>query len=193
MSEALTYRLFEERDLPSLLRLWEEAGWGIITEEVWRRWYLETPYGTCLVVVAVDENEEVAAQKIFTPSRVIVDAEERRALRISAPIIRSNMRRDSLRRTDHPIVGLYMKAVEAAIEQGYDIIYSLPEHGWLPFFRWAPRMGLPRFAESEHACFALPLNIERRCEAVRPTHHLMARPVAEFGDDYDQLWAVRAH
>lgn len=184
----LTYRLFREDDLPSLLRLWEEAGWGTLTPEQWRAWFLETPYGECLVVVAVDESNEIAAQKVFTPTRVFVAGAEVSALRIAAPIIRSDMRRDSLRKPDHPIVGLYKTAVEAARAQDYKIMYSLPEHGWLPFFRWVPRIGLPRFAECEFECVALSFNSDRKDAAVSAAQGLAARPTGELGEEHDRLW-----
>ncbi len=38
MSAAITYRPFQEKDLPGLLRLWEEeSGWGALTPEQWHK------------------------------------------------------------------------------------------------------------------------------------------------------------
>jgi hypothetical protein len=188
MGERLTYRLFEERDLPSLLRLWEAAGWGVLTEEQWREWYVETPYGACLVTVAVDGAGEVVAQEMFMPSVVCVDGSEVRALRFSAPILRQELRGNSLRNEEHPVVGLYKAAAEAATQQGYSVVYSLPEYGWLPIFRIAPRFGIPPFAEANYDCVALPLAASRDSNVADVADGLVAQPVAEFGEEYDALW-----
>ncbi|HEV2763433.1 MAG TPA: hypothetical protein VGV38_10695, partial [Pyrinomonadaceae bacterium] len=148
MSERLTYRLFEERDLPSLLRLWEGAGWGALTPEQWRSWFVETPNGQALVVVAVDASGEVVAQEMFMPSRVWTEGREVRALRFSAPILNKELRGESLRRAEHPTVELYKVAAREAARAGFSVVYSLPEYAWLPVFRLAERFGVPRFAEA---------------------------------------------
>ncbi|HVF48480.1 MAG TPA: hypothetical protein VNA19_00255 [Pyrinomonadaceae bacterium] len=202
-SEQLTYRLFEERDLRGLLRLWEEAGWGTLSEEQWREWYVETPNGAALVAVAVDARGEVLAQEMFMPTRMQVGAREVRALRFSAPILRREMRGESLRRDQHPVFGLYKVAAEAAQQQGFSVVYSLPEYAWLPVFRSGPRFGLPRFAEADYPCISLPLTAANG-NGVAAVHHAAggdgvaavddvaggttARAVAEFGEEYDALW-----
>jgi hypothetical protein len=190
MSERLTYRLFEERDLPGLLRLWEEAGWGTLSERQWREWYMETPYGACLATVAVDARGEVVAQEMFMPSLLNVDGREVRALRLSAPILRQELRGESLRRDEHPMIGLYKAAAEAAAQQGFSVVYSLPEYGWLSIFRLAPRFGVSRFAEASYPCVSLPVaRANGGCEVVDDeADKVTARPVAEFGDEYDELW-----
>lgn len=193
MNERLTYRLFEERDLPSLLRLWEAAGWGALAEEQWREWYLKTPYGESLVTVAVDGGGEVVAQEMFMPSVMEVDGEEVRALRFSAPILRQEMRGESLRREEHPLVGLYKAAAEEATRRGYSVVYSLPERGWLSIFRLAPRFGVPAFAEADYACVALPLaatNARGASSVAEMADGATARPLTEFGAEYDELWAA---
>jgi len=188
MPEALTYRLFEERDLPSLLRLWEEAGWGVLTEQQWREWYVETPHGACLISVGVDDEGEIAAQEIFTPARLVVDEREVRALRLSVPILRKGFRRKSLRSPDHPVINLYLTGIEAAAAQGYGVVYALPEHGWLPFFRWGPRSGVPNFffVNAEFDCLARPVGLGG-C-APEKSDHFYARPANDFNGEYEVLW-----
>ncbi|HYI07982.1 MAG TPA: hypothetical protein VEK57_02820 [Thermoanaerobaculia bacterium] len=172
----LTYRLVEERDIPALLRLWEEAGWGTLTEDVWRQWFVETPHGCCVVAVAVDNRGEVVAQEMFTPSLVSIDGREVRALRFSAPIVSRSIRGVSLRHPEHPVFGLYRTAAEAAAAQGFGIIYSLPEHAWLPIFRL-----VSGFAEAAYPCVEVPL------DAHGGDNLFVGRP-AEFTDEYDRLW-----
>ena len=193
MSELLTYRLFEERDLPGLLRLWEEAGWGALTAEQWRGWFVETPNGQALVAVAVDGAGEVVAQEMFMPSRVAVGGRVVRALRFSAPILNKELRGESLRHAGHPVVELYKAAAREAARQGFGVVYSLPDYAWLPVFRLAERFGMPRFAEASYPCVALPLEAEDGAEATARRfdpdgRRLVARPVAEFGAEFDELW-----
>lgn len=177
---ALHYRVSEEGDLPGLLRLWEEAGWGILTAEQWREWFVEGPEGACLITVAVDASGEIVGQEIFAPSRVSVAGREVRAVRFSAPILRKELRGASLRRDEHPLVGLFQVAAGAAREQGIEIVYSLPEHAWLPIFRRGSRLGFT-FEAAEFGCAQLAL------EAV-PSATMEASPVARFGPEYEELW-----
>ncbi|HEY0080870.1 MAG TPA: hypothetical protein VGB73_19865 [Pyrinomonadaceae bacterium] len=188
MSERLTYRLFEERDLPSLLALWEEAGWGSLTERQWREWYLETPFGAALVTVAVDGAGKVAAQEMFMPSLLKVNGREVRALRFSAPILRTELRGRSLRRDEHPMIGLYKAAAEAASQRGFGVVYSMPEYAWLPIFRLAPRFGVPSFAETSYGCASLRFESALGGDSAAGVDEVTARPVAEFGDEYEELW-----
>lgn len=184
MSAALRYRLYQPDDLPGVLRLWEaESGWGAISAEQWHKWYVDTPLGPCLVVVAEDEHGEIAAQKVFTPARLVIDGQEHRALRISAPIVRQDARRRSMRSRSHPIVGLFLAALEAATEAGYSVMYSLPEHSWLSFFRWAPRIGLPTFATAAYGCVAAEI-----APVAADGAGLSAEVATAFGPEYDALW-----
>jgi len=186
MSETISYRLFQEQDLPSMLRLWKEAGWGALTEEQWRSWFIDTPQGPCLIVVAVNSAGEVVAQEVFTPSRICIGDRVVRALRFSAPILRKELRGESLRRGDHPVIELYKAAAKAAARLGFTIVYSLPEHGWLGVFRMSQRFGFPRFAEATYSCAKLRLDVTSQSPTNGAT---VARPVIEFSSEYDQLWA----
>ena len=181
MTHALTYRLVEERDVPALLRLWEEAGWGTLSEDAWRQWFVETPYGRCVVAVAVDERGEVVAQEMFTPSLVSVDGREVCALRFSAPIVSKTVRDVSLRSREHPVFGLYRTAAEAARAQGFGVIYSLPEYAWLPVFR-----RFEAFAEASYPCVAIPL--DGGGQAILPVRAGRIACPPQFNDEYDRLW-----
>ncbi len=184
MSKNITYRLFQDSDLPGVLRLWEkESGWGTLTPEKWRSWYQHTPYGDALIVVAVDEEGEIAGQEVFLPSRLVIENREVKALRLSAPILRKDLRQDSLRAADHPVVNLYLTAITSAIAHQYEVIYSWPEHGWLPIFRWLPRFGLPRFECAEYECMALSPG-----DLAVQSDKFIARPVERFGSEYEKLW-----
>ncbi|HEU4453642.1 MAG TPA: hypothetical protein VFR81_11315 [Longimicrobium sp.] len=186
--ERLRYRVCEEGDLPGLLRLWEEAGWGTLTPQQWREWFVDGPEGPCLITVAVDADGEVVAQEVFAPSRVSVAGREARALRFSAPILRSEIRGESLLWSDHPLVGLYKAAAAAARERGFEIVYSLPEPAWLRVLRLAPRYGVPRFESTSFGCSGLPLETAVLSGIERFARNVEARPVAAFGAEYEELW-----
>jgi hypothetical protein len=184
--DELSYRVSEEDDLPGLLRLWEEAGWGSLSPRQWREWFVDGPEGPCLITVAVDPHGEIAGQEIFAPSRVSVAGWEARALRFSAPILRRELRGESLRREAHPVVGLFKAAAAAARERGFEIVYSLPEHAWLRILRLAPRFGQPRFDSTTFGCAELPLAAAARLEPLART--VEVQPVARFGAEYEELW-----
>ncbi|MEJ7812552.1 MAG: hypothetical protein WKG32_19225 [Gemmatimonadaceae bacterium] len=190
MSTYLTYRSYRECDLPGVLRLWEEeAGWGSLTPETWRQWYIDTPHGPCTTVVGVDDAGQIAGQEIFTPSVLTVGGCEVRALRLSAPILAKSLRSGSARSREHPVIRLYVVGAEAAAAAGFGLVYALPEHAWLPFFRWSQRLGIPRgdFAISEYRCVALPL-ASIGATVARASRGLLARQAEDFGADYDELW-----
>jgi hypothetical protein len=187
LSDSLTYRLFEPGDLPGLLRLWEEhSGWGAITEQQWRQWFLDTPFGPSLVSVAVDKDGTVAGQTAFMPARLDGGGQQLRALRVNAPIVRQELRTANLRQQKHPVVQMLLTGIDGARNLGFEIIYGFPEHAWLSFFRWMRRVGLPNFAEAEYDCMTLTVNADSDKSLIHSD--LALREVTTFGDEYDELW-----
>lgn len=189
-ADPLSYRIFREEDLPGVLRLWgQDSGWGGVTAKQWRDWYMETPFGPCIVVVAIDSGGEIVGQEIFTPSRVTVNGRESLALRISAPILSKARRRASIRHRDHPIVHMLRVGAEQGVKLGYGLIYSLPEHGWLPFFRWLCRMGDPLlcFQVAEFGCVERILSRSSVTSGMADLSTVTAL-AGEFGPEYEQLW-----
>ena len=184
-AEGLAYRPFREGDLPGVLRLWEEeSGWGAVDEERWRRWFVDRPDGPCLVMVAEDGGGEIAGQLVFAPTVVRIDGEEVRAVRVGAPIVDRARRRRSVRHPDHPATRLYREGAREAAAAGFRLLYALPEHSWLPFFRW-----LGGFAEAEPVCRAVDAAFDA---ATGLAAGLRAAPGAGFGAEYDALWARAA-
>jgi hypothetical protein len=190
MEQQLKYRLFEDADLPGLLGLWEEAGWGTLSPEQWREWFVDGPQGPSLVTVGIDEQGEVVAQEMFAPSRAVVGGREVRALRMSAPIVRERLRGGSLRSGAHPVYGLLKAGEAAAAARGFSVVYSLPEHAWLPLFRILPRVGIPRYAEAAYACASLPIEAASAPEVERAARGFEACAITEFGEEYEQLWRL---
>lgn len=188
MPGPITYRRFQEEDLPGLLRLWEEeSGWGAISPGQWHKWYVETPHGRCLVIVAVDEQGEIVGQEVFIPSRVIIGDREIPALRLSAPVLCKNLRSAVLHGADHPAIGLYLTGAKAAVADGYGLIYAMTQHAWLPFFRGGARLGLPRVVDAEYACLGLPIT-SVSSKATEAAGYLTVSPVTNFDARFESLW-----
>ncbi len=192
----LTYRLYEEGDLSHLLRLWEEeTDWGTLTPDTWRQWYVNTPYEPCLIVVAVDEKGDIVGQEVFTPSRVVVGDRQIQALRLSAPILRKNLRRMSIGSINHPVIGLYIAGMNAAVERGYSLVYALPASTWLPFFQRLQRFSnidIFRFASkknlyAEYACVSCPI-VPVLPDSSGERGKYSARLVTDFSIEYEALW-----
>ncbi|HEU0012808.1 MAG TPA: hypothetical protein VFQ45_03955, partial [Longimicrobium sp.] len=183
-AEGLAYRPFRDGDLPGVLRLWEEeSGWGAITPEKWRRWYVDRPDGPCLVMVAEDGGGRVAGQLVFAPAVVRVDGEPVPAVRVGAPIVERARRRRSVRHPEHPATRLYREGARAAAAAGFRLLYAVPEHGWLPFFRW-----LGGFAQADPGCLA----VAPSPAAAGRARGLRAAPSAGFGAEHDVLWEQAA-
>ncbi len=99
----LTYRLYKEADKQAIMQLWEEeSGWGAITEQQFDDWFLNTPYGKCLIVVAVNDENKVVGQVINSPSRIIINGREIKSLKVAAPVMHSDFRGMPLSNFDHP-------------------------------------------------------------------------------------------
>jgi hypothetical protein len=184
MTAELTYRIAADKDLPAVLRLWQhETEWGTLTPELWRRWYMETPYGRSLVVVAIDAQGEIAAQLIMVPSRLVVDEREVAVLRLSALTLRKDLRGGLRPSQAHPVSRLCLAVVELASEAGYSLLYGLPRFGLVPFFHGLAGV-IDDVMTAEYGCVAVSIPGVAMDEA----GHLSARPVADFGTEYEALW-----
>jgi len=186
-TERFTYRHYKETDKEEILRLWqEESGWGAITHEQFERWFINTPFGKCIIIVAVDTNDGVAGQIIFSPTKMIVNGEEIKSLRASAPIIRSVYREENLRSFDHPAFALIKKGIEIALEEGYQLVYSFPSYGWLGLLRMFPRV-MPNYCGlTSYDCFAISL--EEPQTFIESQKDYRVSISATFTQEYDYLW-----
>lgn len=185
----LTYRLFEERDIPGILSLWENfSGWGGITEQQFDEWYIHTPHGKCIIIVGISEMDEVVAQTVFIPATLFLDGKELKALRLSAPILHKDFRLTDLRNPQHPAFRIVKTGIELGVKMGYHVLYSLPAHGWIGFMKLMPKFGMPEVLITEYDCVAISLNDESVWEE-ETGNHLIVNVTDSFNESYDQLWA----
>ncbi|MET0622038.1 MAG: hypothetical protein ABW250_03560 [Pyrinomonadaceae bacterium] len=178
----LAYRLVQEDDLPGVQRLWkEEAGWGTLAEEMWRRYVVDAPMGGISGTVATDaETGRIVGQFIFVPSLISVDGREVRAFRPGAPILAKSFRFRSANPFSHPVVAMYRHAVKALRARGDGLIYMVPDPRWVRLFKMFPflqtgsfplwRLGLP---------LASPLPLPEG---------YTASPLAAWDERVDRLW-----
>lgn len=181
----LSYRAYQDDDMEKVLELWEKySGWGSITKEQFKNWYSNTPSGACIIIVALNTNQQIVGQIIFIPALLHLHGAEVKALRFSAPIIDSTIRLADLKRSDHPVIAMIRYGVEVARKQEHKVVYSHPAYGWLPVLR-----SFPRLIQSEsYNCFGISLCDKttlipvNRNFTVNLNHGL-------FDDEYDRLWS----
>ncbi len=179
MTEPLTYRPYRPEDIPALLRLWEEeAGWGKLSEETWRQWFIDGPLGPALVVVAARPDDEVVAQQIYSPVQAVILARTVKALHLSAPIVREDFREGLSYHPDHIVIRLLECAIREAAAQGFALIYAQPKHAWLRFTRT-----VPYFSDAEYPCVKRAL-----LPVEHPGDSLVAGRALTFTPDYEDLW-----
>lgn len=135
MAGHITYRLYQEDDLPTLVKFWEEeTKWGEITPQKWRQQFIHTPYGDTSIVLATNANTgQILGQFIFIPCRICVSGREVMAFRPFAPIVAKAAR--GLLSGAHPILGMYGYGVKVVQALGSGLIYMVPDPNWLRFLR----------------------------------------------------------
>ncbi len=186
MSENLKFRLFKE-DIPALLALWEEnSGWGELSEEEFRRWFLNTPEGNCIIVVAENENGKIIGQEVFTPSIIWVAGKEKKALRVSAPILAKEIRAN-MEQSVFPLLEMYKLGLQTAAERGYSVMYSFPVRAWLILFKLSTKMGMYKVETAEYDCYSLSLKSVSSND-FSADKELNVSLLEEFNCDFDSLW-----
>jgi hypothetical protein len=178
MSTELTYRLYEQPDIPGILKLWDESTeWGALTAEKWRQWYIDTPYGECMISIAVDKENEVRGQGVSTPTLLWFHGQELKAQKNSAPVLHKAIRAIS---ANHPVVGMYNTLKTAAVSNGYSLTYALPNSALGPFLRRI----LPSFKLQRLECVGVPLSNWTDSKA----NGITVQRVPGFGSEYQDLW-----
>src|SRR3954464_10675466 len=99
----LNYRAYQKDDLEGVLELWEKcSGWGAITEKQFNEWHIDTPYGSCLVVVAENSERKITGQLIFVPTLVYDGEKDNKAYRVMSPIVDESIRGQDIKDYNHP-------------------------------------------------------------------------------------------
>ena len=145
MAGNLTYRLYQEEDLPTLVQLWEEeTKWGEITPHKWRQQFVETPYGDTSIVLTIDaDSGQILGQFIFIPCLVCVNGREVPAFRPFASIVSKAAR--GLLGDTHPSIGMYGYGAKVVQARGGGLIYMVPDRNWVRTLRLGPTVQCASF------------------------------------------------
>jgi hypothetical protein len=184
----LTYRLFQDEDIPGILLLWEKSsGWGGINEQQFHEWYINTPSGRSIIIIAANETGEIVGQTAFIPAEISLEGKVVKGLRISAPILHKDFRLTDLRNPIHPAFALIRKGFDLGREMGYHILYSLPAHGWIGLMKIMSDYGMPDCYFDEYDCVSVPLDDESIQEE-KSNRRLVVSIPKSFNESYDELW-----
>src|SRR5690242_1139789 len=179
----VSYRLYSEDAMPAVRRLWvETAGWGDISEEMWRHFTIDAPAGALTLVLAEREGAGVVGQFAFLPMPVSVGGRTVKAVRPFAPILAASERgrHFSIDPMKHPTVEMYIYGLQQVREQGAELVYMLPDPRWMPFLRMMPTIQTGSFP-----LWSLPLAPPASVE-LPPGYE--ARPLETWGSEVDALW-----
>lgn len=184
----LTYRIYKDGDMEGVLQLWGlYSGWGAITEQQFNEWYINTPYGRCLIVVATNEEEQIVGQTVFIPTMFNINSVVVKAYRVSSPILNNSCHKISIRNGNHPAHAMFNLGVKIGKQQGYRFVYGFPAPGWIPLIKAFARYGLPEGEVLSYDCFSVSLeedmifNIQNIKISICLSDH-------NFNEEWDQLW-----
>ncbi len=187
LSEKIIYRQYQEKDLPSILNLWEEeSGWGGITTDQFNTWFVNTPYGKAIIVVAENAEGKVIGQIVYSPSRMIVNGIEIKSLRGAAPILSKEMRGENLKDLNHPAFVMIRAGFEMAHDAGYQFIYTFPAYAWLGLFKIFPKIMPKPCYTASFDCFSISLLNHQTFH--NPDVDLKVVLQTRINEEYDDLW-----
>jgi hypothetical protein len=180
-SEQLVYREYKDTDLKDILDLWEfHSDWGRPEEDEFRNW-MKTPYGKSDIIVAEDKNQNIVSQMIFSPSSISFNGQNEPALKISAPIIHSEVRKGSLLTKDHIVIQMVLFETAKAIRNNYLWFYNFPAHGWKKFLENLRNFGFDPWKVEEFDCYQIT-------EVNTYNHAYKLKVLDKCSDDIQMVW-----
>lgn len=184
----IMYRLCEEKDIQGILRLWgEESDWGAITLQQFKEWFLNTPYGDCIIIVATDDSNEIIGQIAFMPSLIYVNGTEIKALRVAAPILHKSYRFTGNDFTEHPMCNMFRYGVEIAMQRGYFLAYIFPARGWLRAIKAISNSDI-HWETATFNSFSISLSASSNSRNISD-ENINYSFADSFTNEYNQLWS----
>lgn len=141
-------RLYTPDDIDKLVELWNEnAEWGIIDQEHWKKVFYYTPNGPSTIVLAVnEEKDEVLAQFVFMPTKISLNGREINACKPCAPIVKKSVREDAgLPTLFNYILKMYRFATKHLVSQGIYLLHMMPDVRWVRAFQIIPGLQVAGF------------------------------------------------
>lgn len=136
-------RPMEDDELPALLRLWKEAGWGDVSEADWVARHRMGPHGPSQVVVAV-EDDEVLGQVTVLRTALNVRGAVESVARLFGVVMSPEFRRRAgyLPLPSHPLLRMIRTSLEEASRGGALAVFALPDKRVLRIAALAARSAL---------------------------------------------------
>lgn len=182
METTLTYRPYIKDDVRQILSLWEnDSDFGAITEDVFQKWFLRTPYENTVIIVAEKSDNKIIGQMVFMPTRVLVGEREVKAMRVAAPILDKKYRFNDT--PAHPIFSMFQAGIEEAKAKGFSLLYTFPARGWLRAIEiFSGSMINWQTATYNTFCIAI------KAYGDGPENDYCFNRAKSFTEEYDQLW-----
>ena len=179
--DTLTYALADEQHYQGILKLWKEhSNWGNVSLEQLKNW-LEAPYEPAFITIATDKHGEVLGQCFVTPSRLNTPKGEIKAARISAPIIREDLKGGNLLDPNHAINQLFQFSFKQAMRHGIEVVYMYPFAAWVRVLKIAHNYGFPKFLIKSFAITQASLSLESNA-------NLVARFSESYTQKHEKVW-----
>ncbi|MBC7416934.1 MAG: hypothetical protein H7325_02105 [Pedobacter sp.] len=179
----IMYRLFTPDDIDSLCELWNDnAEWGPIEPELWKKVFYHTPFGPSTIVLAIDKGtQEVVAQFVFIPTRISVNGTEVKGFKPCAPIIKKSLREEAgLASVFLHMMKMYRFATKYFVSQGIYLLHMMPDPRWARSFEAMPGMKIAKFPLW---CFSL----EKKIDLQLPDGYTI-EDVSPQDPQIDELW-----
>src|ERR671933_123844 len=180
MAGNLTYRLYQEEDLPALARIWEEeTKWGEMTPQKWRQQFVDTPFGEASIALATDtDTGQIVGQLIFFPCLVCVNGRDILAFRPFALIVTKAAR--GLLSETHPSAGMYDYGAKVVQARGGGLIYMLPDRNWVRTLNIGPTV---QYASFPLWSLSMPLT-----EPLPLDDGYTMKPLEAWDEQVENLW-----
>jgi hypothetical protein len=180
-ADGLEVRALREEELPQLLRLWDEAGWGAVSADQWLARHRDGPLGPTRVVVAAEENGTLLGQLSVLPVRLNLRGATLPIARVLGLVMSPTYRRTrgyaGLSR--HPVLRMVVAGIQAAAADGAVAAYALPD-------KRALRVAALAMPTAQRASFPFWSRPIEPVPAMPPGHDI---DDAVLPDDLDELWA----
>jgi hypothetical protein len=178
-ADRIEVREMKDEELPQVLRLWEEAGWGEVGSEGWAARHRDGPHGPSHLIVAVD-GDGVLGQVTVLRTALNVRGSTERAARVFGVIMSPEFRRRAgyLPLPSHPILRMLTRAIDTAAADGAVAVYALPDNRVMRIASLAARSA----RTTRFSFWSRPID---RMPAMPASHETVSVVAPE---DIDALW-----
>ncbi|MBK5269376.1 MAG: GNAT family N-acetyltransferase [Bacteroidia bacterium] len=185
MTSIINYRSYVKDDVSQILALWENSSdFGSLTPEIFESWFLKTPYENAEIIVAENDHQQLIGQMVFMPTRMIVNGQLIKAMRIAAPILNTNYRFTDAE--GHPIFEMFLKGINHARNLGFSLMYIFPARGWLKVIEMYSKLMI-KWYTATYNTFSVAIKMSSDDNALGNSD-LNFKIVERFTEEYNQLW-----